>query len=218
MRTLLFCMLALSAGCKSTDSLPGPSVYDLSGGSSLFPDMTYVDLMPPAAVINGTIAGIAFHPTVAFSANVTGGSSSFGFILLSDKANFCQLLSQTPAAQPASANLMVIIVGNSDGSHTSTPTMTGTYTVATTSMMGNIVPQMNFSQTDTACMSMASTSEGAMTGSIQLTSVANGVYAGSMDVMMQMSGGGSMDHVTGEFHAQPCAGLATAFNTNPVCM
>jgi hypothetical protein len=193
MRTLLLCMLALSSGCKvNTDNLPGPTVYDLSGPP---PDMTMVDLMPPAAVINGTIGGIAFHPTVAFSANVTGGSSTFGFILLSDKANF------------------------SDGSHTSTPTMTGTYTVTnTTSMTGNIVPQMNFSQTDAACMSSSTSSEGAMTGSLQLTSVTNGVYAGTMDVMMQMSGGGTMDHVTGEFHAQPCPGLVTAFNTNPVCM
>lgn len=218
MRTLFFCMLALSAGCKNTDSLPGPTVYDLSGGSSFFPDMTAVDLMPPAAALNGTINGMAFHPTSVISANTMGGSSSFGFILFSDKPNFCQLLSQTPAAQPANATLMVMIVGVSDGSHTATPTMTGMYTVASTTMTGNIVAEMNYSQTDATCMSISGTTSSAVTGSVQLTSVTNGVYAGSMDVMMQVSGGGSMDHLTGEFHAQPCPAIATSFNTNPVCM
>jgi len=174
--------------------------------------------MPLPAVVNGTFNGTTFHPMTAFSANAMGSSSSFGFIFISDKANFCQLLSQSTPAQPANAAFLLMLVGVSDGSNTALPTMPGMYPLQNgAGMTGNVTTEFKFIQTDGSCMTVMASSETAATGNVQLTSVANGVYAGSFDAMMMQSGGG-MDHVTGEFHAQACPGLAAAFNTNPTCM
>ena len=52
-----------------------------------------------------------------------------------------------------------------------------------------------------------------LSGTIYLTSVANGAYGGNLEVNLQNSSGGS-DQVTGTFNTSNCAGLGALIGQN----
>jgi hypothetical protein len=209
-------MLAL-VGCKNTDSLPGATTLDLAVATDLMPPP---DLMPLPGVIAGTFGGIAFQPASAMSASgMIGAGGTLGFVYLTNKALFCQQLSMTPPIQPKNLTGIVMFLGVSDGSGNETaPTATGPYPIATggTTPVGN-TSSLKFIQTDATCMTVTATSEDAVSGTVNLTSVVGASYGGTFDVMMQHAGAGPMDHVTGEFHSTNCPAFAAIFNTNPAC-
>jgi hypothetical protein len=216
MRILCLSMLAL-IGCKTTDSLPGATTLDLAMPTDLMPP---ADLMPLPGVTMGSFGGIAFQPASAIAATgMLGAGGTLGFVYMTNKALFCQQLSMSPPIQPKNITGLLMFLGVSDGAGNETaPAATGAYPIVTggSGTAGNTA-QVKFVQTDATCMTNAATGEDAVSGTVNLTSVANTNYAGTFDLMMQHGGAGAMDHVTGEFHATNCPGFAAIFNTNPAC-
>jgi len=62
---------------------------------------------------------------------------------------------------------------------------------------------------DATCQEVSAQSATGATGTVTLTSVNNGAYAGSFDVVMD-----SGDHVTGSFNAANCAGINAVFGSS----
>jgi hypothetical protein len=171
------------------------------------------DLLPPN-VVEGTVGGVAFQPAAAISTNAPYyvGGPTLGFVYLVDQPQTCQLLGMSPAAQPKNLGAIQIVVGEVGPAAMGIPPQApGTYPIGNNGF-GNAAI-FRFLRTDSSCMNVVR--EEAVSGSITLTSITNGVYAGSFDVTMPPADGGAADHLTGRFQAQACAGVASLVLATP---
>jgi hypothetical protein len=187
------------------DAMP-PSDLTTTSDSSSPPDLL------PANLVDGTLGGVAFQVATAISTNAPyySGGPTLGFVYLVDQPQTCQLLGMSPAAQPKNLGAIQIVVGEVLGSMGSPPLAPGTFPIGNGAGNNAIV---RFLHTDASCVTVVR--EEAVSGSVTLTSIANGVYSGSFDVTMPLSDGGAADHLTGRFQAQACAGLANLVLATP---
>lgn len=181
MRTLSFFMILAAAGCTSS-----------ADGS-----------------ITGQPPGGGFEITDMISATVTtsdgpGDSSSTARIVMASTPDLC---SDAGAAIDRKGE-HYITIGLSDvaaGVRTA-PTAPGTYTIyPNTGSEPAKSASFDVGAFDNSCQLVDEDSGSGQSGTVTLTSVTGGVYAGSYDVVLNTGG-----HVTGSFAPTACPQLATA--------
>jgi hypothetical protein len=177
----------------------------------------------------GTIRGMAFSPQDQGSSpavvSVGGVSVNAGAVALLSRPNLCGYA--TANQEPMNTQFFVLFMTDVNllAASSSPPSAPGTYTVFTG---GGIPPAkaaaVRFFATDATCAMIVAQGAEGISGTVTLTSVSNGVYAGSFDLTMQGTDAlgnpvGPTDHVTGTFDPPNCAALGTAINSpNPTCV
>ncbi|HEY2031543.1 MAG TPA: hypothetical protein VGH20_20265 [Myxococcales bacterium] len=168
----------------------------------------------PSALDNGTIRGRAFTATdsaatvLSFSANDVELS-----LVVTDTPAFCDTLTQNKT--PKNVAALIIAAADFDASTgaLTPPTVPGTHTiVAQINPSANAkVANLSYVHDDDACQAISADGATAVSGSITFTSIANGVYTGTYDVVLN-----SNDRVKGSFTSQNCPALAGS-STPLVC-
>jgi hypothetical protein len=160
----------------------------------------------------GAINSRSFTARDAVSTNATGSGFSFGgpatYIEITDYAAACSL--ETARQQPANGQRLVLAIAAYDpAGHPAPPTATGTFIVQQHSAgaPNSKVAELYY---DGGCQK-AQAHDG-LSGSVTVTSVAaDGTLEGNFDITITCGGFSSCTgpdaHLTGSFHATPCAGI-----------
>ena len=119
-----------------------------------------------------------------------------------------------PAAQQVqhpNETALLILLADYDAStgHATAPSAAGTYTIDTGSTMMPHGATVEGNILDATCVNDADNAALASSGTVALSSVANGTFTGTFDVLMD-----SGDHITGSFAAPTCA---QPKNPDPTC-
>ncbi len=185
--------LTLIAVTACTSSAPGGSP---SGGN-------------PGGSGTGT-----FQPGDTISAVVTmsdgaGGSTSEAWIVLASTSNLCADESASPPIDRKDQKLVTIQLRDVSGATRTAPTAPGTYTIYPDSGSEPARSASLLEATlDGTCQPIDADAAQGQSGTVTLTSVAGGVFAGSYDVVLNTGG-----HVTGSFSPSACPQLSTAVNS-----
>jgi len=155
------------------------------------------------STISGSIKGKAF----AVGDSLTLANPMQVAIVLTSAADAC-----VPPAQqvqhPGETALLILLDDYDAASNKHTaPTAAGTYTVSSSVTAHNAAVEANI--LDATCENDASNDALADGGSVQLTSVDHGTFAGTFDVQLD-----SGDHITGAFQAPTCGEMQ---NPAPTC-
>src|SRR5580765_2911698 len=157
----------------------------------------------PPSTISGSIRGKAF--TVGDS--LTLANSMQVAIVLTSEADACVPPAQQ--VQHPGETVLLILLDDYDaasGKHTA-PTAAGTYALSSTMTAHNATVEANI--LDAMCVNDACNGAVADGGTVQLTTVDNGTFAGTFDVQLD-----SGDLVTGTFQAPTCGETQ---NPAPTC-
>jgi hypothetical protein len=164
----------------------------------------------PATFI-GTVKGQAFAPADAQSAPATVsfsvGTAAVAAIVLSDAPGLCAKL--TAGTEPRNGKALIFFLTdvNQVSLTGAVPDAPATYTVYDFSG-GSLPPAhlawVSFGVNDSNCVQNSSLSASGKSGSVTLSRLSTGAYAGSFDVTLD-----SGDHVSGTFDTSACPGLAT---------
>ena len=159
-----------------------------------------------STVDNGTIRGRAFTPADSAATVITFAASDVELnVIITDTPGFCDELTQNKT--PKNVAALVISAADFDASTgaLSPPTAPGTHNI-----VSNINPTANakvatlsYLHDDATCQAIAGEAATAVSGSITFTSIANGVYTGSYDVILS-----THDRAKGSFTSQTCAALS----------
>ena len=153
--------------------------------------------------ISGSIKGKAF----AVGDSLTLANPMQVAIVLTSEADAC-----VPPAQqvqhPGETALLILLddYDATNNKHTA-PAAAGTYAVSSSMTAHNAMVEANI--LDAMCENDASNDAVADGGTVQLTSVDNGTFAGTFDVQLD-----SGDHITGTFQAPTCGEM---HNPTPTC-
>jgi hypothetical protein len=166
-----------------------------------------------SASVNGTIRGKTMQ--VADTISVGGatlqtstGPINAGVIAFSSSGGICGKV--TAGQQPKSTQYLIFFVVdvNLTTGQTSAPVAAGAYTVFSgAGQPPSKLAEVLYSQTDTNCQAIVAAGAAGLSGTVTLTSVSGGSYAGTFDVTLD-----SGDRITGSFSASNCAALATFLN------
>ena len=164
-----------------------------------------------SATFTGTIHGQNFAPKEAISATTaisSGSTSTIGVIVVANNTGLCHdvAANQTPK-NLAGLLLTVGDVNTSTGASTA-PTAPGVFTISSSSAQPKSA-FVAFEVTDASCKDISAQDAVGASGTVTLTSVSGGAYAGSFDVVMD-----SGDHVTGSFSATNCASIGALFGSS----
>jgi hypothetical protein len=169
-----------------------------------------------SATVTGTLNGHAFQAADAIAANVNQGTTpNAGLIAIASSGGLCADVNANK--EPKSTQYLFLAATDVDLAtmQRSTPTAPGVYTVYFGS---GTLPSKQASafyyQTDANCLDVMGSAETAVSGTITLSSVNNGSYSGSFDLIMNGLASPPADHVTGSFNAPNCPGLAVLANQN----
>jgi hypothetical protein len=187
-RAMWPCLLALAAivGCSSSSASSSPGD------------------------VNGTIRGNAYLVAGAFSATVTRGLfGDEGVIVMSNSTDLC-MPPDVRSLHPGEQFLQIELEDAKSPTGTA-PAAPGTYTAFKPG--GQAPPPTGqppvakeallfTSSLDAQCAENANAQATAVSGSVTLTAVVGGVYAGTFDVTLD-----SGDHITGSFNPTMCAQL-----------
>lgn len=167
----------------------------------------------PSTVDNGSIRGRAFNPADSAASILTFSANDVELsVIVTDTPGFCDELTQNKT--PKNVAALVISAADFDAAtgSLSPPTGPGTHNI-----VGTINPNANakvanlsYVHDDASCQPLSADGALAVSGSITFTSIANGVYTGSYDVILT-----SHDRVKGSFTSQTCAALTGT--TAPTC-
>ena len=167
----------------------------------------------PKITDNGTIRGRAFTAAdsaatvLAFSASDVELS-----VIITDTPAFCDELTQNKT--PKNVAALVIGAANFDSKTgvLSPPTAPGTHTIATSANASTNakLASLSYVHDDATCQAIQAEGATGVSGSITFTSIANGVYTGTYDVVLD-----SNDRVKGSFTSQTCAALGGS--ATPTC-
>jgi len=153
--------------------------------------------------VNGTRLGNSMQAADATSANGTIAQSTTppsnlnaGIIGISSVGAICSKV--TAGQAPKSSQFLLLVVVDFNGAQSSAPTAPGTYTVSPTATKR---AGAQYIQLDANCQNTVG-NVFATSGTVTLTSVNNGSYAGTFDLTLN-----SGDHITGSFSASNCIGL-----------
>ena len=162
-----------------------------------------------SVTVTGTVKGQPIVAAENTSGNVTfpGTTTIIGAIAITSKTGICTAAAANK--EPNSLRSVIILVGTRTAGSTSNspPTDPGTYTV-TTSGSETKFAYVSVGQTDATCTTIDAQVAQATSGTVTLTKVSNGSYAGSFDVTLD-----SGDHITGTFDATNCAALNAYVNS-----
>lgn len=173
----------------------------------------------PSATVTGTIRGQSFTPKDAQSTTgtVVVGENTIqaASIVISDSAGLCA--NASAGKEPRSSHYLVIVLSKvTPELTTAVATSPGDYFIF--NGVGN-PPSATFGvifaqATDTACKDVPANDAIAVSGTVHVSSVSNGAYAGFYDAQLapieSAAGGGATEHVKGTFNTAFCAGLAPA--------
>lgn len=168
---------------------------------------------PPTAVDNGSIRGRAFTAADSAATVISFSTSDVELsVIVTDTPGFCDELTQNKTPKNVAALIIDAANFDSKSGALSAPTGPGTHTI-----VGNINPNadaklatVSYVHDDATCQAIGSDAAAAVSGTVTFTSIANGVYTGSYDVVLS-----SNDRVKGSFNSQTCAALSGS--TAPTC-
>lgn len=187
---LMKCGLALAvlvAGCAGDDDSGGGG----GGGDG-----------DGAGTVTGTINGATIAVESAISGNVdrTLGSSvlHYGVVIISDTPGLCDIAAaETGPTDGAFLGLAATILStNGAGNYVGDAPTPGTYTI--NGQVGNVA----FGKLNTGASGCGVPGTDVQSGTVTFTTAANGVYAGSFDIVFE-----SGDSVTGTFAPSACTSL-----------
>ena len=163
-----------------------------------------------AGSVSGETPGGAFDVADMISATVTtsdggGDTSSSARIVLASTSNLCSDATASPAVDRQHQRFVTIELRNVSGSVKTAPTAPGTYTIyPNTGSEPAKSASLTVGGLDGTCQLIDEESGLAQSGTVTLTSVTGGVYAGSYDVVLNTGG-----HITSSFAPKACPQLAT---------
>ena len=186
----------------------------------------------PANSVNGTIHGQSVQTQNGVSAavmiNSGGVQAAFGEIFLSNDGNLCSDLAANKQPKNSQGFVLLVTDWNSTTKTFSVPVAAGDYQV--TAGTGGAPPAKGaftfYGQSDASCQTEKALGATGMSGVVHITSVNNGVFSGSFDIVVAEDDAtgaatSTTDHWTGTFNPSLCAGLSAAFSTNnstpPTC-
>lgn len=161
-----------------------------------------------AIAVNGNVRG---QPTLAVdnaagSAVFPGTTSLVGAIVLSDRTGICAAFSGN--VEPRSLRAVSIFVGQraSGGSGLAPPAGPGVYALGGGPSEARVA-FLNVTQRDPACTLQDALGASATSGSVTLTRVSGGSYAGTFEASLD-----SGDALSGSFDALSCSGVGAFLN------
>jgi hypothetical protein len=171
--------------------------------------------------IAGHVPGGSFDVAGAISAAITipdgaGGTSNNASIIIASTSHPCGDAGASPPIDRKGSRSLTIALRDVDGATTAVPGAPGTYTIYPDT--GSEPPKAASLATtglDASCQLVDSETANAQTGTVTLTSIRGGVFAGHFDVVLDTG-----DHITGSFDPEACPGLeaeATGTSTH-ACM
>ncbi len=174
--------------------------------------------------VNGNIRGSSLPVSDTLSANVNiklSSSQSFqaGAIFISNMSNVCSNATAGKVSKNSRMLGFVVSDYSSSTQTTSAPTSAGAYPVVATTFSSSAPPPkfafVSYGETDASCQNISGKTATGASGTINLTSVSGGNYAGTFDLTLDEG-----DHLTGSFNGSNCAGLQAAIDTNtaPTCI
>lgn len=152
------------------------------------------------ASVSGSISGTPLSEGSAVSAQVADSKGSAALIEISDDAALCDQLSAGGIGGSQHRFELTVYTIGAD-KRRQAPAATGTYTLNVQDP-GGLFAEVDYLTTDAACGQVIAQSGKATSGTVALTSVTNGMYAGSFDIKLD-----STDRVTGSFAPSACAAL-----------
>jgi hypothetical protein len=160
--------------------------------------------------VSGETPGGAFDVVDMISATVTtsdgaGDTSSNARIVLASTPNLCSDTSASPAIDRQHQRFVTIELRDVSGAAKTAPTAPGTYTIyPNTGSEPSKSASLRLGGLDGTCQLIDEESGSGQSGTVTLTSVAGGVFAGSYDVVLNTGG-----RITGSFAPAACPQLAT---------
>jgi hypothetical protein len=160
--------------------------------------------------VSGSPPGGAFDVADMISAAVTtsngaGDTSSSARIVLASTSNLCSDASASPAVDRQHQRFVTIELRDVNGAAKTAPTAPGTYTIYPNT--GSEPPKsasVTVGSLDGTCQLIDEESGLAQSGTVTLTSVTGGVFAGSYDVVLNTG-----DRISGSFAPKACPQLTT---------
>jgi hypothetical protein len=169
----------------------------------------------------GQLPGGNFTIADTISASITtsdgtGGSLASARIVIASTANLCADAGASPPIDRKSQRAITLDLRDVNGSMYSAPTAAGTYTIYPDT--GSEPPKsasLSVSGLDATCQPLDADTAQAQSGTVTLTSVAGGVYAGSFNVVLNTGG-----TITGSFAPEACTALqaAATSTSQPSCL
>lgn len=165
--------------------------------------------------VSGETPGGAFDVADMISATVTmsdgaGDTSSGARIVLASTSNLCSDASASPVIDRQHQRFVTIELRDVSGAAKTAPTAPGTYTIYPNT--GSEPPKsasLTVGELDGICQLIDQESGSAQSGTVTLTSVTGGVFAGRYDVVLNTG-----DRITGSFAPKACPQLATVTNAD----
>lgn len=160
---------------------------------------------------SGRPPGGTFDAADAISATVTtddgtGETSSVARITLASTSNLCADVSASPVIDRKGQHFVQIELRDVSGATRTAPTSPGVYTIyPNTGEEPAKAASLTVGVLDDECQVIDDMSASGQSGTVMLTSVSAGVYAGSYDVVLNTG-----DHITGTFQPAACPQLASA--------
>jgi hypothetical protein len=164
-----------------------------------------------SGTVSGQPPGGGFEIVDMISATITdsdgaGDSTSAARIVMASTSNLCSDTGASPAIDRKGQHVIAIELSDVSGSIRTAPTAPGTYTIYPNT---GSEPAKSASFTveafDDTCQSIDDDAASGQSGTVTLTAVSAGVFAGSFDVGLNTG-----DHLAGSFDPTACPQLATA--------
>ena len=167
--------------------------------------------------VTGQPPGGTFQTADTISAAVTvsdgaGGTTSSAQIVLASTPHLCSDAGASPPIDRKLQRFITLDLRDVTGSSRTAPAAPGTYTIYPDT--GSEPPKSASLATgslDATCQPADADAASAQSGTVTLTSVTGGAFAGSFDVVLNTGG-----HLSGSFDPEPCPQLAAAVtSTDP---
>ena len=153
-----------------------------------------------SATLTGTVRGQSFAPADAISVNAatTSPSGSVGAVAITSQVGLCGRI--TSGQNSKNTQYLILVVGdyNTTTNITAAPSAPGTYTVYVSGQRPAQFAGAIYQQTDSNCT--VTSTLGATSGSVTITSASGGSFSGSFDFTLETG-----DHITGTFTSANCA-------------
>ena len=152
------------------------------------------------ASVAGSINGTAISEGSAVSAQVQDSKGGSALIEISDDAVLCDQLGEGQIGG-GQHRLEIVVYTIGANKQSQAPAAPGPYTLNVQDP-GGLFAAVAYLTTDPACGQIISQSGKATSGTVTLTSIANGIYAGTFDIKLDTG-----DRLTGSFSPSACAAL-----------
>jgi len=184
-RVMRFLAYVLLIGCSSSGGTPDSGSNQLPGG--------------PFQVADQVSATITMGDP--------GDTTSDARVRLSSTTGLCADLSASPPIDHKQQRIITIVLRDVAGSTKTAPTAPGTYTIyPNTGSEPAKSAVLTIASFNDSCQSNDAESGQGQSGTVTLTSIAGGVFAGSYDVVLNTG-----SHIAGGFRPTACPQGAAAF-------